>query len=136
MTSIPIITILYLLFSFCSKRTIHQHGSTHNDSKRRQQTKQQYERLKPQKKRRKHIFIVVLLAIPSLLFLYFCLFFEVYLKQLVVNKISDNWNGTADLWCRKWPLQQLYHNCCPVLYNFGASSYFSFYHLIGIISGQ
>ena len=38
-------------------------------------------------------------TIASLFSLYFCLFFTVYLKQLIVNKIANNWIRSAALWC-------------------------------------
>ena len=34
-----------------------------------------------------------------------------------INFFADNWNRTADLWYRKWPLYQLSHNHCPFVYN-------------------
>ena len=32
---------------------------------------------------------------------YFRLFYTVYLMQLIVNKISDDWIRTADIWFQK-----------------------------------
>ena len=45
----------------------------------------------------------------------FCLFITVDSEQMLNNFFDNNWNRTADLWCRNWPLCQLNHNHCPAL---------------------
>ena len=49
------------------------------------------------------------------LFHYFCLFITVDSEQMLNNIFANDWNRTADLWCRNWPLCQLNHNHCPAL---------------------
>ena len=55
-------------------------------------------------------------AIPGLFFFYFCLFNT---TQLTVNKCAVKfagvWIWTADLWYRKRPLCQLWHNHSPII---------------------
>ena len=48
------------------------------------------------------------------LFLHFRLFFKQLTGTIGSIKVTDNWIQTTDLWCRKRPLCQLYHNHCPL----------------------
>ena len=56
------------------------------------------------------------------LFLYIRIFNSVDNTQIMFNiNITDDWIRTADLWYRKQPLNQLYHNHCPfVIYDHGS----------------
>ena len=58
--------------------------------------------------------------------LFLCLFSTLDTKQMFNINFADDWIRTSDLWYRYWPLYQLSHNCCPILFLCLFHSFFPF----------